>query len=110
MFTVWSVEEEERRGRVEWRERCQQRSRWPERVEMSVRLIGGDVVSIGNSTVFKKSRSSVASKRNTRKRALTLLPCCGSNATLTCRILVTKLEERPPEVGVSPKQVGTWAR
>jgi hypothetical protein len=55
MFTVWSVEEEERRGRVGWRERCQQRSRWPERVEMSVRLIGGDVVSIRNSTVFKKS-------------------------------------------------------
>jgi len=63
MFTVWSVEEEERRGRVGWRDRCQQRSRWPERVEMSVRLIGGDVVSIGNSSVFKKSpRSSKFSR------------------------------------------------
>src|SRR5271170_6573643 len=63
MFTVWSVEEEERRGRVGWRERCQQRSRWPEVVEMSVRLIGGDVVSIGNSSVLKRSpRSSVASR------------------------------------------------
>src|SRR5271154_3376851 len=101
MFTVWSVEEEERRGRLGWRETCQQRSRWPERVEMSVRLIGGDVVSIGNSSVFKKSPRSLVAllQKFTQSRGNTSpswLPCCRSNATQT-------KPDKKVTLGISPR-------